>query len=99
MDQTAKLIVDGKTYELPLIVGSEGERAVDITTLRRRTGLITYDPGYANTGSCKSSITFMDGEKGSCATAGIPWRNSPSIPPLWKRPTCLSTASSPHEKN
>jgi citrate synthase len=72
MDQTAKLIVDGKTYELPLIAGSEGERAVDITTLRRRTGLITYDPGYANTGSCKSSITFMDGEKGILRYRGYP---------------------------
>ena len=72
MDQTAKLIVDGKTYEFPIIAGSEGERALDITALRRRTGLITYDPGYANTGSCKSSITFMDGEKGVLRYRGYP---------------------------
>jgi len=72
MEQTAKLIVDGKTYEFPIIVGSEGERALDITALRRRTGLITYDPGYANTGSCKSSITFMDGEKGVLRYRGYP---------------------------
>ena len=72
MDQTAELIVDGKTYEFPIIVGSEGERAMDITALRRRTGLITYDPGYANTGSCKSGITFMDGEKGILRYRGYP---------------------------
>ena len=72
MDRTAKLIVDGKTYEFPLMVGSEGERAIDITALRRQTGLITYDPGYANTGSCKSSITFMDGERGILRYRGYP---------------------------
>ncbi|RJR50589.1 MAG: citrate synthase [Desulfobacteraceae bacterium] len=72
MGQTAKLVVDGKTYEFPLIVGSEGEQAIDISSLRGRTGLVTYDPGYANTGSCKSSITFMDGEKGILRYRGIP---------------------------
>jgi citrate synthase len=64
MEQKAKLIVDGKTFELPIVVGTEGERAIDISKLRQMTGLITLDPGYANTGSCKSSITFMNGEKG-----------------------------------
>jgi citrate synthase len=72
MRETAKLILDGKTYEFPILVGSEGERAMDITSLRSRTGLITYDPGFANTGSCKSSITFMDGEKGILRYRGIP---------------------------
>ena len=72
MNQTAKLLLDGKTYEFPLMVGSEGERAIDITALRRQTGLITYDPGYANTGSCKSSITFMDGERGILRYRGYP---------------------------
>src|SRR4030042_2462333 len=72
MEQTAKLLIDGKTYELPIITGTEGERAIDITTLRQQTSLITYDPGYANTGSCKSSITFMDGEKGVLRYRGIP---------------------------
>jgi citrate synthase len=72
MEQTVKLIVDGKTYELPLVVGTEGERAIDITALRSQTGLITYDPGYANTGSCKSSITFMNGEKGILCYRGYP---------------------------
>ena len=72
MKQTAKLILDGKTYELPIIEGTEGERAIDISTLRRDTGLITLDPGYPNTGSCESSITFMDGEKGILRYRGIP---------------------------
>ena len=72
MNQTAKLLLDGKTYEFPLMVGSEGERAIDITALRSQTGLITYDPGYANTGSCKSSITFMDGERGILRYRGYP---------------------------
>ncbi len=72
MEKTAKLIIDGKTYELPIIDGSEGERALDISSLRKETGLITLDPGYANTGSCTSSITFMDGEKGILLYRGIP---------------------------
>ena len=72
MEKTAKLIIDGKTYELQIIEGSEGERAIDISSLRKETGLITLDPGYANTGCCKSSITFMDGEKGILRHRGIP---------------------------
>ena len=72
MEQTAKLIINGKTYELPIIIGSEGERGIDISKLRQETGLITLDPGYANTGSCQSNITFMDGEKGILRYRGIP---------------------------
>ncbi|MBW2321643.1 MAG: citrate synthase, partial [Deltaproteobacteria bacterium] len=56
----------------PIVVGSEGEKAIDISNLRQMTGLITLDPGYANTGSCISSITFMDGEKGILRYRGIP---------------------------
>jgi citrate synthase len=72
MMEKATLIIDGKTYELPVVVGSEGEKAIDISNLRRMTGLITLDPGYANTGSCTSSITFMDGERGILRYRGIP---------------------------
>ncbi len=72
MGQTAKLIVDGKTYELPIVDGTEGERGIDIANLRQETGLITLDPGYANTGSCMSRITFMDGDKGILRYRGIP---------------------------
>ncbi|CAM3254526.1 citrate synthase [Rhodothermus bifroesti] len=61
---TAKLLLEDTTVELPVIVGTEGERAIDIRTLRRQTGYITYDPGLANTGSCQSTITFIDGEAG-----------------------------------
>jgi citrate synthase len=72
MAETAKLVVDGKTLELPIVIGSEGERGIDISTLRAKTGYITLDPGYANTGSCKSAITFIDGEKGILRYRGIP---------------------------
>jgi citrate synthase len=62
---TAKVIFpDGKETDLPVIVGTENERAIDVRTLRDRTGYITFDEGYANTGSCNSEITFIDGEKG-----------------------------------
>lgn len=72
MGKTAKLVIDGKTFELPIVIGSEGEKAIDTSNLRKETGIITLDPGYANTGSCESSITFMDGEKGILRYRGIP---------------------------
>ncbi len=64
MDKFARLEIDGKTYELPVVIGSEGERAVDVSSLRGETGFITLDAGYKNTGSCESEITFIDGETG-----------------------------------
>jgi citrate synthase len=64
MNQTAELHVDGKRLELPTITGSEGEVGIDIAALRNETGCITLDPGYGNTGSCESAVTFIDGEKG-----------------------------------
>jgi citrate synthase len=72
MGDTVTLIFEGKTYELPVMVGSEGEKAIDISTLRQKTGLITLDPGYVNTGSCESGITFMNGEQGILRYRGIP---------------------------
>ncbi len=72
MDEKAQLIIEGKTYELPILTGSEGEKAIDISTLRQKNGFITLDVGFGNTGSCKSSITFMDGEKGILRYRGIP---------------------------
>lgn len=72
MNNTAKLEVDGKTYELPLVEGTEQERAIDISSLRNQTGYITLDDGYANTGSCRSKITFIDGERGILRYRGIP---------------------------
>ncbi|MAO07198.1 MAG: citrate (Si)-synthase [Alteromonas sp.] len=65
MSKNATLEIDGNKYEFPVIVGSENEVAIDIKTLRGATnGVITIDPGYKNTGSCESAITFLDGEKG-----------------------------------
>ncbi len=69
---TATLKIDGKEIELPIIVGSEGEKAIDISDLRAKTGAITYDNGYMNTGSCQSAITFLDGERGILRYRGIP---------------------------
>ena len=63
MAEMAELRVDGKTFKLPVVEGTEGERAVDISNLRSETGLITLDPGYGNTGSCSSSRKCR-----SCAT-------------------------------
>jgi citrate synthase len=68
----AKLELDGKTYEFPVVIGSEGERAIDISSLRSKSGYITLDEGYGNTGSCVSNITFIDGEKGILCYRGIP---------------------------
>ena len=68
----AKLILDGKEYELPTVVGSEGEVGVDISRFRQESGGITLDPGYGNTGSCQSDITFIDGEHGVLRYRGYP---------------------------
>ena len=72
MTEFVKIIFGEKEYQLPLIVGTEGEKAIDISKLREQSGLITLDTGYANTGSCTSAITFMDGEKGILRYRGIP---------------------------
>ncbi|MDY6988768.1 MAG: citrate synthase [Thermodesulfobacteriota bacterium] len=72
MEDKAKLVVDGKTFELPIVTGSEGERAIDISRLRPETGLVTLDTGFANTASCRSAITFVDGERGILRYRGIP---------------------------
>ena len=64
MSEKVKLSYQGKDFEFPLIEGSEKEKGIDIKSLRSQTGLITYDPGYKNTGSCMSDITFLDGEEG-----------------------------------
>ena len=70
--ETAKLIIGDQVIELPVITGTENEKAIDITSLRQKTGYITFDPGFGNTGSCKSAITFLDGEKGILRYRGIP---------------------------
>jgi citrate synthase len=72
MNEHARLTLEGKDYEFPVITGSEGEKAIDISELRSRTGYITLDNGYVNTGATTSSITYLDGEKGILRYRGIP---------------------------
>ena len=68
----ATLTIDNNTLELPIIEGTEKEKAIDITSLRKETGYITLDPGFGNTGSCLSDITFIDGEAGILRYRGFP---------------------------
>ncbi|MCK5899830.1 MAG: citrate (Si)-synthase [SAR324 cluster bacterium] len=73
MTEKAKIILpDGQTMDLPVLTGSENEKGIDISGLRKQTGYITLDPGFVNTGSCESSITFLDGEKGVLRYRGYP---------------------------
>lgn len=86
MNGTVELIIDGKPLELPTIVGSEGEVGIDIGALRSKTGCITLDPAYGNTGACKSAITFIDGEKGVLQYRGY------DIAELAQKSTFIETA-------
>jgi citrate synthase len=72
MPTNATLKLDNKDYSLPVIIGTEGEKAVDIRSLRNESGYISYDEGYGNTGSCESSVTFIDGEAGILRYRGYP---------------------------
>ncbi|RYD17847.1 MAG: citrate (Si)-synthase, partial [Verrucomicrobiaceae bacterium] len=86
MNGKAELIIDGKSLELPTILGTENELGIDIAALRAKTGAITLDPGYGNTGACKSAITFIDGEKGILQYRGY------DIAELAKKSTFIETA-------
>lgn len=72
MSEIAKIELDGTVYELPVIVGSEDEKAIDISSLRAKSGYITLDSGFKNTGSTKSAITYLDGENGILRYRGYP---------------------------
>jgi citrate synthase len=72
MSEVAKIELDGKQYEFPVITGTENEKAIDISKLRDTTGYVTLDTGYKNTGATKSSITFLDGEEGILRYRGYP---------------------------
>ncbi|WP_300460159.1 citrate synthase [Desulfobacula sp.] len=72
MREVVKLVIDGKEVILPVIIGTEGEKGIDIRSLRQETGYITFDPGFGNTGTCRSAITYMDGEKGILRHRGYP---------------------------
>jgi len=86
MSKVAKLDIDGNVVSLPIVEGTEGEKAIDIATLRNATGCITLDDGYSNTGSCTSQITFIDGERGILRYRGIP------IEELAEKSTFVETA-------
>ncbi|HLT23330.1 MAG TPA: citrate synthase [Bacteriovoracaceae bacterium] len=86
MSEKAKLVLGENTYELPVITGSENEKAIDITKLRAQTGYVTLDSGYMNTGACTSAITFLDGEQGILKYRGY------SIEELAEKSTFLETA-------
>jgi citrate synthase len=86
MSETAELKLAGQTIELPVVVGSENEKAVDVSSLRAKTGYVTLDNGYMNTGACSSAITFIDGDKGILRYRGIP------IEVLAERSNFLETA-------
>ncbi|MEW6250016.1 MAG: citrate synthase [Planctomycetota bacterium] len=86
MGDKATLKIDGKDYELPVVVGTEHEHAVDVQNLRAQSGCITLDDGYGNTGSCLSAITFIDGEQGILRYRGYP------IEELAERSTFIETA-------
>lgn len=72
MSEIAEIILDGKKFEFPVITGTEGEKAIDISKLRDETGYVTLDTGYKNTGATKSAITFLDGEAGILKYRGYP---------------------------
>ena len=72
MAEKAVLKIEGREIELPILVGTEGEQAIDITRLREQTGLVTYDPSLGSTSVCRSDITYLDGEKGILRYRGIP---------------------------
>ena len=86
MSDKAILELNGERFEFPLIIGTENEVAIDIKTLRAQTGAVTLDPGYKNTGSCESAITFLDGEKGELRYRGY------SIDELAEKSSFLQTA-------
>ena len=86
MTKNATLTYDSKSFELPTVVGTEAEIAVDISQLRAKSGLITLDSGYANTGACTSNITFIDGEASSVIAATLS-RSWPKSRVSSKRPT------------
>lgn len=71
-EQFATLIIDGAEVKLPIVIGTRGEKAIDITSLRKTTGYVTLDPSLANTAECKSAISFVDGENGVLLYRGYP---------------------------
>ena len=86
MEETARITINGATHDFPVIIGTEDEKAIDISALRGKTSCITLDNGFGNTGACASGITFLDGEKGILRYRGIP------IEELAERSTFIETS-------
>lgn len=86
MSEQAELKINGQSFELPVVVGTEDEKGVDVSSLRAKSGYVTLDNGYMNTGACQSAITFIDGEKGVLRYRGLP------IEVLAERSTFLETS-------
>src|ERR1700755_2194960 len=86
MSEKVEIKLKDSSFEAPVIVGSENERAIDIAQLRAKTGLVTIDPAFMNTASTESAITFLDGEKGILRYRGIP------IEELGEKSTFIATA-------
>lgn len=97
MPQKVVLVVGDRKLELPIIRGTEGEQAIDISRLREETGLITYDPSLGNTGICKSRITFIDGEKGILHYRGIPIQQFTETPNFVEAAWLLIFGRLPHQ--
>jgi len=72
MTEQIRIKIENNEYEFPLLTGTENEKGIDLTSLRKNTGCISYDPGFGNTGSCKSEIAFINGEKGILRYRGVP---------------------------
>ena len=72
MTNIAKIQLGDKTYECPIIIGTENEHAIDISKFRAQSLCITLDPGFGNTGACQSAVTYLEGEKGILRYRGIP---------------------------
>src|SRR5438874_2812446 len=83
---SAQITYEGTTLDCPIVVGSEAERGIDTAQLRNKPGLVTLDPGFMNTGSTQSAITYLDGEKGILRYRGVP------IEELAERSTFVETS-------
>ena len=88
MEKTAELTLDGKSYKLPIVEGTEKERAVDISALRNQTGYITLDDGYGNAARARARLPSLTASRGFCATAGSRLKSWRRNPPLSRSPTC-----------
>ena len=95
MSETAKVLLDGQECELPVITGTENEKAIDISKLRDKTGYVTLDTGYKNTGATTSAITFLDGEQEFFVTGDTQSNNWLRRVIFWRFLICCCTENCP----